>query len=245
MKTQVLISNNNRESLRQLTHTLEDYGMPPEAKIIYRGRNVIGVAGDVCIKSYKTPGLLKRLIYSFFRHPKAERAYFAAVHLLDLGIDTPMPRALVVVKEKGLLTRSYYVCDYYSGWSNLRGVEKRRDFPELAAALAVFMKKIHSHGVLLKDFSVGNILFRKNDDDIFDFSVVDINRIRFGITDRNRLLSAFGKVLDTRQGMEVLAREYAKGTPYVPEELVGIYDRTQAAILRNRRLKNIFRHSKK
>lgn len=245
MKTQVLISNNNRESLRQLTHTLEDSGIPDDARIIYEARNVIGVVGDLCIKSYKTPGLIKRIIYSYFRHPKAERAFFAAAHLRDMGIDTPTPRILVVVKEKGLLTRSYFACDYYADWATLRGVEKRRDFPELAAALASFMKKIHSQGVLLRDFSPGNILFHKKDDGTFEFSVIDINRIQFGINDRNRLLNAFGKVLDTREGVEVLAREYAKGTPYVPEELVEIYDRAQASIRRNRRFKNLFRKNKK
>lgn len=245
MKTRILIADNQNETLRRLGHTLQKKGMPDEATIIYSARNQIGVIDGFCIKSYKRPGRLKGIIYGLFRHPKAERAFFAAGRLREMGIDTPAPRALIICSSALHITRSYYVCDYYEGWETLRGVEKRRDFNDLARALADLMKKIHSNGVLLKDFSMGNILFHKTDDGEFRFALVDINRIRFGVNDRHRLLSSFGKILDTREGVEVLAREYAKGTPYIPEDLVEIYDRTQASILRNRRFKNLFRKNKK
>ena len=244
MNTKVLITNNNDESLRQLAHQLEHHGMPREAQIIYQGRNTIGVVDGRCIKSFKKPGLLKGFIYNYFRLPKAERAFFAGTKLNELGIRTPEPRALVICKHNGQLERSYYVCDYYEGWTTLRGVEARKDFGELAKALATFMKEIHSKGVYFKDFSQGNVLFRKTSEG-FEFAVVDINRIRFDVTDRTVLLDSFGKVLDTREGMKQLAEEYAKGTPYAAEDLVDIYDRTQRRLFRNKHIKNFFRKNKR
>ena len=245
MKTRILVSDDSNEHLRTLAHQLQDSGMPEQTQIIYQGRNTIGVLDGLCIKSYKRLGVIKGLIYSFFRLPKAERAYFAAERLRELGIDTPAPRVLVICNKGGRVNRSYYVCDYYDGWETLRGVEKRSDFKALAVALAAFMKDIHSKGVLLKDFSQGNVLFRKDGEGNFHFAVVDINRIRFGVEDRSRLLSAFGKILDTHDGIVTLAQEYAKGTPYTAEDLVAIFDSTQRRLFRNKRIKNYFRKNKR
>lgn len=245
MNTRVLIADNQNETIRRLARRLLKKGMPEEAEIIYNGRNEIGVVNGLCIKSFKKPGRVKALIYGTVRHPKAERAFFAAGRLRELGIDTPAPRALVICSKGLSISRTYYVCDYYTDYQTLRGVESRADFSELAHALAAFMKKIHAAGVLLKDFSIGNVLFRRNEAGEFEFAVVDINRIRFGVNDRRKLLSAFGKILETREGVQRLAEEYAAGTPFAAEDLVEIYDRTQKSLLRARRFKNFFRKNKR
>lgn len=220
-------------------------GMPAEAVEIYRGRNIIAILNDIdnplCIKSYGVPGVIKSFIYGHLRTPKAERAYNNARRLIELGIDTPSPIGMAICRNAIGITRSYYVCLYYtSEWHDLRGIEKRPDFPQLAAALAAFIAQLHEKGVLVKDFSQGNTLFRHNADGTYSFSLIDINRMEFGIHNRRKLLNYFRTTLDTEAGIEVLAREYVRitgGDKSLINTIINIYRRKHRALRRKRILK--------
>lgn len=224
-------------------------GMQADAVEIYRGRNIVAVldspAGPLCIKSYGVPGAIKSFIYGHLRIPKAERAYINARRLTELGIDTPVPIGMTICYNAIGITRSYYVCRYYtSEWQELRGIEKRPDFPELAAALAAFIARLHDKGVLMKDFSQGNTLFRHNTDGTYSFSLIDINRMEFGIDDRRKLLANFRSTLDTEAGMEVLADEYIRITGSdnsLKATIMDIYRSRQRAIERKKRIKKFLR----
>lgn len=232
-----------------LVDELANKGMPASARTIYSGRNTVAVLDDpggaLCIKSYGVPRFIKSFIYGHLRLPKAERAFQNGLRLIELGIDTPTPVCMAVCYNAIGLTRSYYVCRYYTAeWQELRGIEKRPDFPKLAAALAAFIAELHAKGVLMKDFSQGNTLFRCNADGTYSFSLIDINRMEFGINDRRRLLENFRSTLDTEAGMEVLAREYARiqgGDSDMIDKIMAIYRRRQRAIERKKRIKKFLR----
>ena len=72
--------------------------------------------------------------------------------------------------------------------------------------------------------------------------------MEFGVGDRKRLMSNFGAVLDTADGLAVLAREYAalqSDPPAVEAEIREIYARRQARLWRKRRIKEFIRGKKK
>lgn len=223
---------------RSVLEALAGCGLPPQANVIYRGRNIVAELDGMCIKAFAVPGVARGLIYTHLREPKAKRAYDNAQRLLSMGIDTPAPLGYVVNTDRGILKESYYVCRMLEGYSELRGIEKRCDFDSLVTSLARFMLKLHRKGVYFKDFTQGNVLFRKIGAG-YEFALVDINRMEFGITDRRRLYENFGSTLDTEAGQQVLARRYAEvaGDPSLADELMEIYCRRQIKLWRKRRIK--------
>lgn len=229
---------------------LESDGVPVHASVIYRGRNTVYAVDTpeaLCCKEFGTPGAVKGFIYGMARIPKALRAFDNAVRLTEMGIETPEPVAALCRVAGGRLRQSYYVCRLLDGWTDLRGAEKRQDFSSLAKALAAFMNSLHRSGVFMKDFSPGNVLFRREENGSYRFALIDINRMSFDIVDRNILMSNFGTALDTAEGVAVLAREYAalQSDGDVVEKLANrVYARRQAALMRKKRIKNYFRHKK-
>lgn len=239
--------NNSIPGADAIAAGLRDHGPDPDNRVIYRGRNTVAVtAGDepLCVKSFGIPGFIKGLIYGLLRTPKAKRAYDNAVRLRSLGFDTPEPVAAVCMISGGRLGASYYVCRYLEGWSDLRGAENRPDFEALAHHLALLMNRLHNAGVLMKDFTQGNVLFRPDGNGGYSFALIDINRMEFDVHDRRRLMANFGAVLDTAGGLAVLAREYAALCPdpaAVERETNEIYRRRQARLWRKRHIKEFLR----
>lgn len=223
---------------------LAENGMPEDADIYFRGRNIVARSADggTSIKAYRKPGFIKGIIYGFFRTPKAKRALINAQKLRELGVNTPEAYACVTRRRAGLLRESYFLCEHLDGWSELRGIEKRTDFHELAHALAEFMLSLHRKGIFVKDFSQGNTLFRKSGE-IYEFTLVDINRMEFGVTNPRTLLQNFQSTLDTLDGLEVLGKEYIALNPvYTIEEIVETYKHRRKVQRNKRRFKKLFGH---
>lgn len=70
-----------------------------EGKTIYKARNEIKVfevdGVELNVKRYRIPLLINRVIYRFFRQPKAVRAYEYALRLVAKGFETPAPICLL------------------------------------------------------------------------------------------------------------------------------------------------------
>lgn len=217
-----------------------------EVQLIYRGRNIVAVEPrtGMCIKSFKCPGFFKGLIYGLFRAPKARRAFNNAERLISLGLPTPEPYCALIEYRGFLLGQSYYVCRYLEGWHDLRGIEHRPDFEAIIHGLAALMLDLHRKHVFVKDFTQGNILFRRKAGEGYDFSMVDINRIDFDVDTRKELILNFGSVLDTRNGVGRLAAEYARQSDMDVEafvaEVLGVFDSRQKVLWRRRRFKERF-----
>lgn len=76
-----------------------------EGKTIYKARNEIKVfevdGVELNVKRYRIPLLINRVIYRFFRQPKAVRAYEYALRLVAKGFETPAPIAYILFRKKG------------------------------------------------------------------------------------------------------------------------------------------------
>lgn len=159
------------------------------ADMIYTDkRNVVARVrmGDsvVVVKKFPKAGLLKGIVYRWFRKPKAERAYMNAQQLLNSGFETARPIAYVVLRHHGLYAGGYYVSEYLPYkrmddlYQSMTNAEDRRmlwhDFVELVAAM-------HAKGIYQQDNNAGNYLVRREGLQ-YRFALVDINRLEFNHT---------------------------------------------------------------
>lgn len=243
-RTRILISSDAPKGTKTFLESLAADGLPADALVIYRGRNTVAVTPDrtLCIKAFKINGAVKSFIYGRLRTPKAERAFDNASRLRAEGFDTPSPIGAALNYDGTALTSSYYICRYAPEYAEMRDVEKRTDFDALAEALAAYMLRLHRAGILMKDFTPGNVLFRRDADGTYRFILVDINRMEFGVTAPRRLHSNFKALLNTPAGVDIVARHYARLSEAPdPEKLVdklnGIYAAHQAFLRRKRKLK--------
>jgi len=154
--------------------------------VLHDGRNMIRMfeteAGRVTVKRYRRPNLFNRIVYTFLRKSKAQRAYEHAERLRAAGVDTPEPVAWIETRRCGLLEDAWFVCRY-SDYASLSEATVR--FPEadtrpLLTAFARFAATLHAKGILHGDFNHSNILYRRDPDTGgYRFQLIDANRMRF------------------------------------------------------------------
>lgn len=184
-------------------------------EIIYDERNTLRkVTTDdglvLCIKRYRRPIFINRLIYSFFRLPKAQRAYQNALILQSRSINSPTPVAYIICDKSGLITDSYLVtlyCDY----EHLMREFTLNYKPELENVIRPFARYtalIHSKDILPTDYSPGNILFRQQGND-YEFSIIDINRMEFKPVGLKEGAYSMRRICANRHFFEVFADEYS------------------------------------
>ncbi len=208
-----LVLNPLFESLRTFVEDIPAH-FEKEGHTIYKGRNEIKVFEvngiQINVKRYKVPILINRVVYSFFRKTKASKAYFNALHLLEMGFVTPEPIAYIEEKSSGLLHISYFISihspklkeirEYY--WGPLQGNEK------LFAEFARFTGALHDKGIYHLDYSPGNVLVGQEKDH-FVFSLVDINRMKFIPVGIKLGCRNFERMFDNDEVYSFIASEYA------------------------------------
>ena len=187
-----------------------------EGKVIYDARNQIRLitAPDgtaLCVKRFHTPRLLNRIGYTFFRSPKAKRAYENALTLLDRGIATPEPVAYILLYKNHLLVESYLVTlqsslrhtfyEFRDG--DISGKES------LIQAFARFTARMHDAGIYHLDYSPGNILYDQINGN-WQFEIIDINRLYFGHISSRQGCKNFCRLWGKTDFFEVLAPAYAQ-----------------------------------
>jgi len=219
---------------------------------IYKSRNEVktfnveGLALNV--KSYRKPILLNRVIYTFFRHSKARRAYENALEVISRGFDTPAPIAYIEIKKSGLLEKSYFVslqCPYtrmFREFEGDSGISGREDILQAAGALVA---ALHDAEILHLDLSVGNILFEKDETGIH-FSLVDMNRMKFRKIGQEAGCKNFERLRGDSAFFRVLADSYAKArgfdAEYCFKRMLHYYEKSVKTFKRKREFKNHFRH---
>ena len=209
-----LILNPEFENLRSFVEKLPDH-FDNEGEVIFKARNEIrkftvnGVTFTV--KGYKVPLLINRIAYTFFRPSKAERAYEYDGFLLKKGVDTPTPIAYIEISSGGLFHRSYFISEYVS-YPRLMREFTGDDFQgreNILKAFAAFTARLHEQGILHLDFSPGNILFEEKGNNV-SFSLVDLNRMRFGTLNAQQCLMNFNRISPSPVIVEYIVREYAR-----------------------------------
>ncbi len=206
-----------RAWIEALPQTFEQQG-----EVIYNARNQIRVidlkggtqaAGLVLnIKRYCVPRPFNRMVYSFLRQPKAQRAYQNAWRLQQMGIATPTPVAYILC-GRGLLSQSYLVT--IQSTASRRFYEFRNHplsgYESIVRQFARFTARVHEQGVLHLDYSPGNILFDVDANGQAQFMLVDINRMQFRsapIWQRDACKN-FCRLWGEQDFFELLADEYA------------------------------------
>lgn len=191
--------------------------------VIYKGRNVLREMDwhgtKVVVKSFRVPNLINRIAYGVFRSSKAQRSFEYAKMLRREGIGSPAPVAYYTERNGLLFTRSYYVslkseCPF--SYINLM----RGDFPgqeEILRAIARTTAALHEKGYLHKDYSRGNILFRRTDKGV-EVEIIDLNRIRFRTVDMEEGCRNFERLPGTPEMFAILADEYAKARGFDANE---------------------------
>ncbi|GHT08911.1 hypothetical protein FACS189426_05720 [Bacteroidia bacterium] len=186
-----------------------------EGEVIYKGRNTLKkfrINDQIwVVKSFKTPHIINRIAYSFFRLSKAERSYRYALKLIEKGINTPVPVAYLTEKRKGLIAGSFYISAFSDYPKLLRDLlhQPLEEVKDLAEAFAHFTASIHSKEVLHIDYSPGNIMYNKVNDQ-YNFCLVDLNRVKFGEVDKKSAAFNLRKLWGRTETILFIAQVYAQ-----------------------------------
>lgn len=192
-----------------------------EGSLVYQSRNVIksfDVDGTTLnVKSYKIPILINKIVYTFFRKSKARRAYEYALELMERGFLTPTPIAYIETKKFGLLNRSFFISLHTPMQGNMRlindGDKSNEGKEELIKAFAEYTAQLHEAGILHCDYSPGNILYEKYDENgvsRYRFSLIDINRMQFRPVSIEMGCENFGRMRGNDEFFKMFATYYAQ-----------------------------------
>lgn len=184
-------------------------------EVLHSGRNTIKVCREggiaLNVKRYGRPHWFNRIVYSFVRKPKGERAYRNGGRLLAAGFDSPEPVAYVEMRRGGIISDSYFVslqCDYSHRLYELGDADAGSRRP-LLRALARYTAALHEAGFMHLDYSPGNILYETDADGNTHFALVDTNRMAFGLVDLRRGCANFARLWGQPEMFAILADEYA------------------------------------
>jgi len=180
---------------------------------IHKARNEIKVIEHenqaLVIKSFKIPHLLNKIIYTFFRSSKAQKSY---EYSLKIAPFAPAPIAYISFKKFGLIEDSYFISEHFDYDFTIREPlldDAFEDKEKILKAFAKFTYALHEKEILHLDYSPGNILIKKENND-YTFKVVDINRMQFKTLTLDERLKNFSMLWAKDTDMKVIATEYAE-----------------------------------
>ena len=200
-----------RDFLERIPFEFDNLG-----ELIYSKRNVLRVVqmGDfrVVINEFRKIYLPNRIIYTYFRRSKGERAYRNSVKLISRGIHSPEPVAFINFYKGKLMHPSYYICletDY-------RPVKEAYSLPfeessRIVKAFADFTAEVQQKGVFHEDFNDFNILYARKGTS-YDFSMIDTNRMTFCPYSYTRAMNNIRRLNMPTEVLGLFAGEYAKHT---------------------------------
>ena len=133
------------------------------------------------VKKFKRPSLINRVAY-LVRKSKARRAYEYALQLLENGVSTPLPVAYFETYKGGLYDKAYFISEFTphklleTVYTDDIPAEKR---DEILLAFLDFLSGLHAKGIVPMDLNAGNVFYAAKGDG-YEFSLIDINRMKFG-----------------------------------------------------------------
>jgi hypothetical protein len=205
--------NEKYENFRDILLDITSY-FNASNESIHKARNELRVADikgeKVVIKAFKIPHLLNQFAYAHIRDGKARKSYDNARKLQALHVNTPTPIGLIEFYHFGLLKESYFLAKYELYDFTIREAfhHKIEDFKEVIKAFAAFTYDLHVKGVWHVDYSPGNILITRVNNE-YRFSLVDINRMEFKKIESYEGLKNFAKFWAKEKDLRLLASTYA------------------------------------
>lgn len=212
--------NSLYEELMPLVESVARDGLPADSRLVYSGRNTVVAVhtdmGPINIKAFRVPHIINRVAYGLLRPSKAARSFNNAMRLLSLGIDTPEPVAYAETRTAGLFGKSYYFSRHEEGVCEVRDLARRPERDTMIAEIAALMARMHAAGILFKDFSPGNLLYRTDAAGRRRYMLVDINRMSFGVHERDRQMAMFERLIHDEDLTAQLARDYCTASGIAP-----------------------------
>lgn len=216
---------------------LPDY-FPSNGVSIFKDRNEVKVFEDhgfsLNVKAFKLANLVNRFAYVYLRGSKARRSYQNALRFLDEGASTPVPVAYVECLSYGLLQESFYVSLHFRHDFSLRDVLNCL-VPDKENILKQWVNftwnHLHRHGIYHMDYSPGNTLVQKVNDQ-YHFAVVDLNRMMFMPVGFEKGIENFRQLDTDEESLRLIATEYAHLCGESPEKAIELllkFDRSNKA----------------
>ena len=191
---------------------IENY-FSQNSQTIHKARNELKVISydnkEYIVKSFKKPNILRRFIYTFFRDTKAKKSYD---YSLKIHPFTPSPIGYIEFYSGGLLTQSYFIAEKFEYDFTIREPLLDDNFQnkkQILESFAIFTHTLHQNGILHKDYSPGNILIKKENQE-YIFKVVDINRMEFKELSLNERMKNFAKLWINDDDLKTVVNAYAK-----------------------------------
>lgn len=193
---------------------IKEYFNREDNKILFNKRNIIKVIdfkdNKYAVKSFKVPHLLNKIVYKYFRQSKAKRSYDNSKMLLSLNVNTPKPIGFL---ECGnfLFSNSYYISEFFDYDFEIRDVFNNKEFENREEILNLFVEfsyDLHNKGVYHVDYSPGNVIIKKNDNE-YIFSLIDVNRMKFLDFDVSLRMKSMAKLTSNKEDIEILVNKYS------------------------------------
>ncbi|MEZ4858112.1 MAG: lipopolysaccharide kinase InaA family protein [Flavobacteriaceae bacterium] len=218
------------EALKQWINHFET-----EGEVVVKGdRNVIkkkeihGVF--INAKKFKTPNIFQSLVYQYLRKGKARRSFEYASKLIVLGINTPFPVAYYERFSMGL-KESFYLSLQLDYDFDFRVLNHNPQWPhrkEILEQMATFTYQLHERDIHFMDHSPGNTLINEKENGLYDFYLIDLNRIRFEKLDFHQRMKNFRRLWLSKTMINIMAPVYAKlygTTESETHQLMTLYSR--------------------
>ncbi len=200
------------EHYKELLENIREYF--DDARLsIHKARNeikIISFSGQgLVVKSFKVPNIINKFVYTFFKDTKAKKSYANSIKIIDF---VPKPIGYIEFKKFGLLDDSYFVSENFEYDFTIREplLDPQFDNKEkIFRAFAKFTYDLHQKDIYHLDYSPGNILIKKENDD-FVFKIVDINRMQFKNLSLEERLKNFSKLWAKDEDLEIIVKAYAE-----------------------------------
>ncbi|WP_428739276.1 lipopolysaccharide kinase InaA family protein [Sulfurimonas sp.] len=179
---------------------------------IHKARNELKIISynhfELVVKSFKIPNIINKIAYTFFRDSKAKKSYNYSV---KIGKFTPKPVGYIEFYKFFLLHQSYFISEKFDYDFTIREPLLDQNFADrenIFRAFAHFTYELHQAEILHKDYSPGNILIKKEQEN-YIFKVVDINRMEFRALSTQECLQNFDKLWAKDEDLSIIILEYS------------------------------------
>lgn len=207
---QYKINTNYIDDFQHFVLDIKEY-FHQNTNTIHKARNELKVIThnglDTVVKSFRIPNIINQIAYSFFKDSKAKKSYEYSLIISDF---TAEPIAYIEFYSFLFFKESYFISKKFDYDFTIREPlldDNFTDHTNIFKAFAKFTLELHNNNIFHNDYSPGNILIKKEDEE-YVFKIVDINRMKFGKLDQEKRAKNFSKLWANDAILITIANEY-------------------------------------
>ncbi len=216
MKRNWAIHNDYKSFEKELKDSIASFSS--QGEIVMDGeRNLIkkfklSTGLTINIKSFKKPHFVNQFFYRYVRASKAKRSYENAIKLINSNILTPFPIAYVEFSNVFGITNSYYISKHIEYDFTYRELlnEKFPDRENVLKQFTHFTHQLHENQIDFLDHSPGNTLIIEKENKLYEFYLIDLNRMHFKEMNLQDRTANFRKLSAKDDMIRIMSEEYAK-----------------------------------